>query len=116
MRVSRVSPYRKVFAFVMSYPWEKPSLEDTVCALQRDFAFAVRHTAVLVRSSNADLRMIANTERGQEMPKGVCVLTDGSTIEFQDIGMPHPNMPTMSMQDLVKAVFAKATELGLEIA
>ena len=116
MRVPRVPPRWKVLAFVMSYPWEKPSLEDTVCALQRDFAFAVRFTAVLVRSSNADLRMIANTERGQEMPKGACVLTDGSTVEFQDIGMPQPGVPTMSVHDLVKAVFAKATELGLEIA
>jgi hypothetical protein len=104
-------------------PWEAPadepperSLEETVKALQADMAFAVRHTAVLVRSDNALLRMVVNTERGQLMPPGAVTFTDGSTVEFQDIGMCQLGVPTMTVHELAKAVFSKATELGLEIA
>ena len=88
---------------------------DTVKALQADMLFAVKHTAILVRSSNSSLRMVVNIERGSDIPSGVCTFTDGTTIEFQDIGMPQPGVPTMTAQELGKAVFSKVTELGLEI-
>ena len=96
----------------MLYPWEKPSIE----ALQADFAFAIRHTAILVRSSNPELRMVVNTERGQKLPIGEGIFTDGTTIELQDIGMPQPNCPVMTVQELIQAVMDKAKELGLELA
>lgn len=102
---------------------DEPPLEDvvrdllaTVTAMQADMRFAVKHTAVLVRSSNEALRMVVNTERGQLMPPGVVTFTDSSTVEFQDVGMPQPGCPTMTLPEIVKAVFAKATELGLTIA
>lgn len=105
-------------------PWEVPdeepplerSLEGTVAAIQRDMAFACRHTGVLVRSSNEALRLVVNTERGQVLPPGVGTFTDGTTIEMQDLGMPQPGCPTMTVQELVKTVMDKATELGLELA
>lgn len=103
----------------MTYPWEtasEPSLAETVRALQADMAYAIGHTAILVRSSNTLLRMVANTVRGQSMPPGVCTFTDGSTVEFQDIGMPQAGVPEMTVPELVRAVFHKATELELEIA
>lgn len=107
----------------MKMPWEvdevpppERSLADTVAAIQADIAFAVRYTSVLVRSPNEALRMIVNTERGQSLPVGTVTFTDGSTVEFQDVGMPQPNVPTMTVQELAKAVFGKATELGLEFA
>jgi hypothetical protein len=110
----------------MSWPWEVPEwpsatlaeLEETVRAIQRDMMFAVSQTAVLVRSDMPELRMVANTARGQEIPKGLCTYSDGTkgygvSVEFQDIGMPQIGVPTMTMQELIQAVHAKATELGL---
>lgn len=94
----------------------EPTLADTVRAIQQDIAFAVKHTAILVRSDNVAFRMVVNTERGQLMPPGRVTFSDGSTVEFQDVGMPQPNVPTMTVQELVKTAFSKATELGLEIA
>lgn len=102
----------------MTYPWEEPpkhSLEDTVRAIQADMRFAVEHTCVLVRSSNPELRMVANTARGQDMPQGLCTYADGTSIEFQDIGMPQPNCPVMTMQELCRTIHDKALELGLEL-
>jgi hypothetical protein len=96
----------------MLYPWEK----DPVKALQADFAFAIGHTAILVRSSNPELRMVINTERGQKLPIGEGIFTDGTTIELQDIGMPQPSVPTMTVQELIQVVMDKARELGLELA
>ena len=80
------------------FPWEPASLpavpvEKTVEALQRDVAFMVQYTAILVRSQHDALRMLVNTPRGQIIPRGKCTLTDGSTIEFQDIGMPQVGAP-----------------------
>lgn len=95
---------------------EGEQVANIVTALQKDFAFAVRHTSVLVRSTNEALRMVVNTERGQLMPPGAVTFTDSSTVEFQDVGMPQPGCPTMTLPEIVKAVFAKATELGLTIA
>lgn len=116
MCVCCLPAYRKVPAFVMSFPWQQSSLEETVKALQADLRFAVRHTSILVRSSNTLLRMVVNTERGQSLPPGTCTFKDGSTVEFQDLGMPQVNVPLMTVSELVRTVFSKATELGLEIA
>lgn len=107
------APYAQIAG---AYTRKISGLESTVRALQTDMYFAVRHTSVLVRSDNALLRMVVNTERGQAIPPGKCVFKDGSTIEFQDIGMPQPGMPLMTVPELVKAAFSKAVEIGLEIA
>jgi hypothetical protein len=98
-------------------PWEPAprSTEDTVVLLQRDFAYAVQMTAVLVHSSHPALQMLVNTARGQIVPRGECKFTDGTTMEFQDIGMPQPNCPTMSVKDLMAQAWDVANKLGLEL-
>lgn len=109
-------------ARIVTFPWEESTeltelevLQTTVRTIQADMEFACRHTAVLVRSSNVALRMVVNTMRGQEIPNGVCTYTEDTIVEFQDIGMPQPGIPTMTMQELVQSVHAKALELGLEL-
>lgn len=101
------------------FPWElpaTPSVENTVALLQRDFAYAVQFTAVLVHSKHPALQMLVNTRRGQIVPRGECRLSDGTTFEMQDVGMPQPNSPTMTVQELVIRVAGAVRELGLEIA
>jgi hypothetical protein len=98
----------------MKMPWE-PSLEDVVRALRADMQFMHAFTAILVRSQNEELRMVVNTERGQVMPEGKCTFKDGTTIEFQDIGMPQIGVPTMTTKELVLTTLHKAFALGLEI-
>lgn len=110
------------------YPWEQThelttaevapatQLEGTVSALQRDFAYAVTHTAVVVHSPHASLQMLVNTPRGQIVPRGECRFTDGTALEFQDIGMPQPGAPTMTVQELMARAWGIARELGLGIA
>lgn len=114
----------------MTFPWEEQlpavtepvrppavrPVEETVAALQRDFAYAVMYTAVLVHSEHAALQMCVNTARGQIIPRGACKFTDGSSFELQDLGMPQPNTPTMSVKELVSRVWNVASELGLELA
>lgn len=90
-------------------------LEDTVTLLQRDFAYAMTHTAVMVHSPHDALRMLVNTRRGQIIPVGECRFKDGTTLEFQDIGMPQPNVPAMTVQELVAMVWRTAAEIGLEL-
>lgn len=105
------------------YPWETPQLpaatqsttEETLRFLQKDIAHMVTHTAVLVHSSNPALQMLVNTARGQIIPRGECKFTDGTTLEFQDIGMPQPKTPYMSVQELIAKVWSVAAELGLEL-
>jgi len=105
----------------MKFPWEqKPQLpavpvEDTVAAMQRDMAYIVTHTAVMVHSNQPALSMLVNTPRGQIVPRGECRFTDGSTIEFQDIGAPQVGAPVMSVQELMARVWGVAHELGLEL-
>lgn len=98
-------------------PWEPavPSTEETVLLLQRDFAYAVQYTAVLVHSNRPELQMVVNTRRGQIVPHGTCRFTDGSIVEFQDIGMPQVNAPTMTVQELTARVWELARELNLEL-
>jgi hypothetical protein len=103
----------------MKYPWEvpaEPPIEEIMRAIQADILFALKHTAILVRSSNEVLRMIVNTERGQVLPAGVCTFTDGTTVEMQDIGMPQVGIPTMTVQELTGMVLRQAYEMGLELA
>lgn len=100
------------------FPWEPAvrSTEDTVALLQRDFAYAVQMTAVLVHSNQPALAMLINTARGQIVPRGQCKFTDGSTFELQDVGMPQPNAPAMTVQELMARLWDVARELGLELA
>jgi hypothetical protein len=94
-------------------PWEIVPVEETVAMLQRDFAYAVLRTAVMVRSTQPALRTVVNTLRGQIVPNGVGRFTDGTTVEFADIGMPQPGAPEMTVEQLVKRVADAARELGL---
>jgi hypothetical protein len=110
----------------MTYPWEQlpavqstpepPAVADTVALLQRDVAYMVTHTAIMVHSNQAALSMLVNTARGQIVPRGECRFTDGSTFELQDIGMPQPGAPTMTVQKLTAYLWEVARELGLELA
>ena len=114
----------------MKMPWEAETLpaevepaqppaamstEDTVSALQRDFAYAMHNTAVLVHSKHEALQILVNTPRGQIIPRGECRLTDGSTIEFQDIGMPQVGAPLMDIKKLVAEVLDVVSKLGLGV-
>jgi len=113
----------------MTFPWEQlpatqaepeplavRTTEETVAAMQRDLGYMVTHTAVLVHSNRSELAMLVNTARGQIVPRGVCTFTDGSMFELQDIGMPQPNVSTMTVKDLVTHLWNVARELGLELA
>lgn len=105
----------------MTFPWEQvsepaPHANDPLAAMQRDLSYIVTHTAVLVHSKHSALQMLVNTARGQLIPRGECKLTDGSTIEFQDIGMPQPNTPAMTVEELGTRVWEIVRELGLELA
>jgi len=97
------------------FPWEPVPIEDTVAALQQDFAYAVQFTAVLVHANRPELEMLVNTRRGQIIPRGECLFMDGTKIEFQDIGMCQPNCAEMSIPDLIAHVFEIARSLGLEM-
>lgn len=108
----------------MTFPWEQlPAVPepvqapaaDTVALLQRDVAYMVTHTAVLVHSTHESLRTLVNTPRGQIVPRGECKFTDGSTFELQDIGMPQINAPVMTVQKLMAYLWDVARELGLEL-
>lgn len=83
--------------------------------LQRDVAYMVTHTAVAVQSNRPELSMVVNTARGQIIPRNECKFRDGSTIEFQDIGMPQPGAPAMNVDKLVALVWSIVRELGLEL-
>lgn len=110
----------------MTWPWEQvptvqpapepPSVAVTVELLQRDLAYMVTHTAVLVRSKHEALTMLVNTPRGQIIPAGPCKLSDGSTFELQDIGMPQPKAPLMTVKELLDQIWDVVQKLGLEIA
>lgn len=97
------------------FPWEPTPVSETVALLQRDVAYLVTHTAVLVHSSRPELVTLVNTARGQIVPRGQCKFTDGSTVEFQDIGMPQVGAPSMTVQELMAYVWGVANQLGLEL-
>src|ERR1700680_1635458 len=100
------------------YPWDPPrrSAEDTIALLQNDFAHAVANTAIVVHSNNPAFAFIANTQRGQLVPRGEVKFSDGTTVELQDIGMCQPNVPYVTVQSVVARVWKLATQLGLEIS
>lgn len=99
------------------FPWEPAVLtaEESIAALQRDFRYAVRMTAVVVHSNNPTFANVVNTDRGQIIPRGECKFTDGTTVELQDIGMCQPNTPYATVQEIMARVWTLATELGLEL-
>jgi hypothetical protein len=99
------------------FPWDPPrqSVEDTIALLQRDFAYAVLNTAIVVHSSNPALAFTANTQRGQLTPRGEVKFTDGTTVELQDIGMCQPNVPYLTVQQIMSRIWQLASDLGLEI-
>lgn len=103
-----------------SLPWAQPvrSLDETVRLLQADVSYLVKHTAVAVHVTGphaAELSMYANTLRGQLIPTGEGRLTQGHTVTFQDIGMPQPGLPEMTVAELAQALTTKAAALGLEV-
>lgn len=99
------------------FPWDPPRqpLEDTIALLQRDFRYAVENTAVVVHSNNPVFSFIANTARGQPMPRGEVKFTDGTTVELQDIGMCQANVPYLTVQQIMARVWKLAGDLELEI-
>jgi hypothetical protein len=97
------------------FPWEPVPVQDTVALLQKDVAYMVQYTAVLVHSNNPALSMLVNTPRGQIIPRNECKFAEGTTIEFQDIGMPQVNAPIMTVSELIAKVWDAVRELGLEI-
>lgn len=107
----------------MKFPWDAETLpaaverplDDTIRALQHDFAYAVAHTAVVVHSKHEALQLLVNTPRGQVIPRGECKLTDGSTIEFQDIGMPQVGARLLSVKELLGEVWGIVAGLGLGV-
>lgn len=115
---------------VPRYPWEQPEqlpapasaatlpavpVEDTVRLLQRDMAYMVTHTAVQVHSSHKALQILVNTARGQIIPHGECKLSDGTALELQDIGMPQPGAPAMTVAALLAQVWGVVRSMGLEL-
>lgn len=113
----------------MTFPWEQlpaapepaqppavRSVEETVALLQQDFAYAVQYTAVMVRSSRPELQNVVNTRRGQIVPRNECRFSDGTTFELQDLGMPQPGCPEMTVKELLAQAWGLARELGLELA
>ena len=101
---------------VHRFPWEpvERSTEDKVTALQRDFAYVVVMTAVRVHSSRPELEITVNTKRGQIIPRNEGKFRDGTTLEFQDLGMPQPSVQTMTVPELLEYVLTTAAELGLQ--
>lgn len=100
------------------FPWEPPaalSVDETVAALRRDFAYAVANTAVVVHSNNSAFTMTANTQRGQIVPRGEVKFQDGTTVELQDIGMCQPNVPYMTVREIMARIWEVASELNLEL-
>jgi hypothetical protein len=101
------------------FPWEPEpaplSVDETLAALRRDFAYVVRNTAVTVHSNRDALAMLVNTPRGQIIPRGEVKFSDGTTVEFQDIGMCQPGAPYMTVPELLTKVWETARELGLEL-
>lgn len=111
-----------------AWPWEQSEqlpaivetrapvpLETTVTAIQRDMAYMVTYTAVQVHSPHPTLQILVNTARGQIVPRNECTLSDGSTLELQDIGMPQPGAPTMTVPDLLTMIWGVVRDMGLEL-
>jgi len=100
------------------FPWDPPkrSAEDTIALLRNDFAYAVANTCIVVHSNNPAFAFIANTQRGQLVPRGEVKFSDGTTVELQDIGMCQPNTPYMSVPQIMSRLWKLASDSGLEIS
>ena len=98
------------------FPWDPPkrSVEDTIELIRNDFAYAVANTCIVVHSNNPAFAFIANTQRGQLVPRGEVKFSDGTTIELQDIGMCQPNVPHMTVPQIMSRLWKLTSELGLE--
>lgn len=112
----------------MKFPWDDvhtltvtelpgpPALADTVTALQRDFVYAVQFTAVRVHSNRPEMCVTVNTPRGQIIPRGIAKFSDGTTTEFQDIGMPQIGVSSVEcVTELVGMILDTAKNLGLSL-
>jgi hypothetical protein len=104
-------------------PWAQPGppavadVAEKLRRLQEDVGTIVTHTGVMVHATGphaAALSMLVNTRRGQLMPTGVARYTDGTTIQFQDIGMPQPGAPFMTLPELFQQLYGIVQQLGLQ--
>lgn len=100
---------------VKRMPWEPVPVAETLALLQQDVAYMVTHTAVLVHSNRPELQMLVNVPRGEIVPRNECKFTDGTTLELQDIGMPQPGAPLMTVKNLLAQVWDIVNTLGLEM-
>lgn len=103
------------------FPWEQEPqppfapLEDRFERLRRDVTTMVTHTAVMVCATHESLDgIVANVPRNEIVPSGKAKYTGGNTVEFQNIGMPQPGHPFMTLRELLQTVHHKAAELGWE--
>ena len=99
------------------FPWEPAvqTTEDTVKLIQADLLYMTQYTAVMVHSPHEALQIVVNTRRGQIVPRGECKFSDGSALEFQDIGCPQPGAAEMTVQELMTYVLDVARANGLEL-
>jgi hypothetical protein len=112
-------------AAALPMPWEAPKVPEapddlvqTVKALQADVRTMVSHTGVIVHATGphaAALGMLVNTTRGQLIPPGEVRYSGGHTLRFQDLGMPQPGAPFMTIPQLVKSLVDVTQRLGLEL-
>lgn len=98
------------------WPWEPVPVAETVSLLQRDMAYMVQWTGVKVHSNRPELQLTVNVQRGQLIPRNEFKYKDGTTVEFQDLGMPQIGVQQMTIKELVMSVIEKGNALGLEIA
>ena len=96
-------------------PWDTVPVTETVALIQADLRYMTSHTSVIVRSNRPELQILVNTPRGQIVPRNECTFTDGTTLEFTDVGMPQPGRPEMTVKELIAHVWCVARDLGLEI-
>lgn len=97
------------------FPWEPVPVGETVRLLQADIMYMLQHTGIMVHSNRPELCMLVNARRGQIVPRNECKFTNGTTLEFQDIGMPQLGVQVMTVQELIARVWDAARELGLEL-
>jgi hypothetical protein len=100
---------------VKRMPWEPIPAEETLALVQADLRYMTNHTAVLVHSNRPELQILVNVRRGEIVPRNEVKFKDGTTLEFQDIGMPQPKAPLMTVKELLAMVWDIVQTLGLEM-